>query len=164
MSSRIPFVLILCTGLTFACGHRVPEPRSVASDTPYVSWIVMSGGRDSPDREFICQSDPRNECVMPASKPDQPVFANVHVYYHGAGADTKYTGSIQIGFFEGSPESQVVRPNITVARNKSITNQSFVNRLSSNPGTYAMRFELVAAVTGAEKTHTIRFEVPVQLE
>jgi len=124
----------------------------------------MSGDRDSPDREFICQSDPRNECVMPASKPDQQTFADVHVYYHGAGAETKYTGSIQISFFEGSPGSQVVRPNITVAKNESITNQSFVNRLSSNPGTYAMRFELVAAVTGAEKNHAIRFDVPVHLE
>jgi len=79
--------------LTSACAKRVPEPVGVAPGTPHISWIIMSGDRDNPDQEFVCQSDPRNDCVVPVSRPDAQVFADVHFYYHGAGAETKYTSA-----------------------------------------------------------------------
>jgi hypothetical protein len=40
---------------------------------------------------------------MPVSRPDTPVFSDVHVYYHGAGADTKYVGSVD-WFLSGAAE------------------------------------------------------------
>jgi hypothetical protein len=32
----------------------------------------------------------------------------VHLYYHGAGAETKYAGAIHIGFFAGAADAHVV--------------------------------------------------------
>src|SRR5262245_11117758 len=84
-----------------ACGKRVPEPSMLTPGTPHVTWVIMSGNRDNPDRDFVCQSNPPSECVIPASTPDNRVFSDTHFYYHGAGAETKYTGSIVMGFFEG---------------------------------------------------------------
>jgi hypothetical protein len=125
-----------------------------------VNENIMAGDRDTPDREFVCQSDPRNDCVVDASRPDDQRFSNVHFYYRGARAETKYTGSIEIGFFEGATESRVVRPNITVKKTEQIGNQSVIGLLSSKPGTFALRFNLTAT-TDAGKTHTVRTEVPV---
>ena len=53
--------------------------------TPHVSWVIMYGDVETPDREFACQSEPRTECIVPASRPDNKVFSDVHIYYHGAG-------------------------------------------------------------------------------
>jgi hypothetical protein len=143
-----------------ACGKRVPEPTGVAPGTPHISWVIMTGDRDSPDREFVCQSDPKNDCVVDATRPDDQRFSDVHFYYHGAGAETKYTGSIQIGFFEGAAESHVVQPNITVKKNEEIANQSILGIVSSKPGRFAITFDLVAT-TDTGKTQTIRTDVPI---
>src|SRR5258705_12210054 len=89
--------------LTSTCGMRIPEPGGIPPGTPHISWIIMSGDGDNPDRDFVCQSDPRSDCVLPVSRPDGQIFSDVHFYYHAAGAETKYTGSIGIGFFRGSP-------------------------------------------------------------
>ena len=59
----------------------------------------MSGDRENPDRDFVCQSDSPVRCVVPVSRPDEQVFSDVHVYYHGAETDIKYVGAIRIGFF-----------------------------------------------------------------
>jgi hypothetical protein len=94
--------LVIATVFAVGCGARsAPQPAVKAPGTPCVSWIIMRGNRDNPDEAFVCQSDPRNNCVVPVSRTGAQVFSNVYVYYHGAGADTKYTGSIQIGFFAG---------------------------------------------------------------
>ncbi|MGH9893775.1 MAG: hypothetical protein ACREA0_17685, partial [bacterium] len=57
-------------------------------------------------------------------RSDAQVFSDVHVYYHGAGAETKYAGTMQIGFFRGAGESIKNQTNITVRKTESITNQS----------------------------------------
>jgi hypothetical protein len=90
-------VATIAAVLNSTCAKRAPEPAGVVRGTPHISWIIMSGDRDNPDQEFVCQSDPRNDCVLPVSRPDTQVFSDVHFYYHGAGAETKYTGSIDIG-------------------------------------------------------------------
>src|SRR5436309_13335793 len=110
--------------LAAACGAKVAMASGVAPGTPYVSWIIMHGDRDNPDREFACQSDARASCVMPVSRADAQVFSHVYLYYHGAGAETKYTGSVQIGFFQGAAESHDMKTNVTVKKSESITNQS----------------------------------------
>src|SRR5262245_32413638 len=104
--------------------------------------VFMSGDRDTPDRDYVCQSDPRDECIMPASGPDNQVFADRHFYYHGAGAETKYAGSIEIGVFQGSPQTHRSQVNLTVKKSESITNQSVVGIVTNSPGSYAVKFDL----------------------
>lgn len=143
------------------CARHVPEPAVSMPGAPHVSWIIMSGDSDNPDREFVCQSEPRTDCVVPVSRPDAQVFSDVHVYYHGAGAETKYTGSIQIGFFRGSPTSQSVKTDTAVKKTERIANQSVSGIVTSTPGTYLLDFALVGAVTDTTKTHPIQEKIRV---
>jgi hypothetical protein len=162
MRKRSMMVATVAAVLSSACAKRVPEPPGLAPGTPHVSWIVMRGDRDNPDREFVCQSDRRNDCVVPASRPAAPVFSDVHIYYHGAGVETKYTGSIRIGFFQGSAdETHTVQVNSAVPKTGSIVNQSVTDDVTETPGTYAITFALVATLTDTGKTLPIREEVPV---
>jgi hypothetical protein len=162
MPQRLVLVSIAAAVLTSTCAKRVPEPVGVAPGTPHVSWVIMSGDRDNPDQDFVCQSDPRNDCVVPVSRPDAQVFSDVHVYYHGAGAETKYAGSMQIGFFRGAAESsRNIQTNITVQRTESITNQSVTGIVTDTPGNYALAFSLVATSTDTGRSQPIRQQVPV---
>ncbi len=155
-------VAAVAAGFSSACARRVPEPSGLAPGTPHVSWIIMRGDRDNPDRDFVCQSDRRNDCVVPASRPNAPVFSDVHFYYHAAGVETKYTGSIQIGFFQGSAdETHTLQVNTTVPKTASVVNHSITDDVTVTPGSYAITFALVATVTDTGKTQPIREQVPV---
>ena len=109
-------MLVLVGGV--ACGKRVPERTAASPGSPDVSWILMSGDRENPDRDFICQSNPRTACEMSASRPSEQVFAHLYVYYHPAATETLYTGSIRVGFFAGDAASQEIKPKISVKPNE----------------------------------------------
>jgi len=159
---RLPVILVTAAAvLASTCGKRVPGPSGVAPGTPYVSWIIMSGDRDNPDQEFVCQSEPRTECVMPVSRPDAQVFSDVHFYYHGAGAETKYTGSIDVGFFQGSPASRQFQANTTVPKNEKIMNHSVIGIVTATPGSHPVKFALAATVAGSGASQPIQMDVPV---
>jgi hypothetical protein len=151
--------VLVAVGLAMGgCARHVPEPPNVAPGTPHISWVIMSGDRENPDQDFVCQSDPPNDCLIGVSRPDAQIFSDVHFYYHGVGADTKYTGSIEVGFLQGAA---VLRPNITVKKNEDIGYQSVNGIVTTQPGTYAVRFELVALVTDSGKAHQIGDQVRI---
>ena len=154
-------MLALVAILGSACAKRVPEPIGVAPGTPHISWVLMYGDRDTADREFACQSDPRSECVLPASKPDAQVFSDIHFYFHGAGAETRYEGTINKGYLQGTPESHISQTNITVQKNESITNSSTTGIVTSTPGTYSVTIALTATVMDTGKTQSIRESITV---
>jgi hypothetical protein len=106
----------------------------------------MHGDSDNPDREFACQSTPRNECLLPVSTQAEPVFSHVYLYYHGAGAETAYAGSVQIGFLRGASTAGGSKTSITVKKNESITNQSTTGIVTNTPGTYALTIAFDATV------------------
>ena len=83
--------------------------------------------------------------MLPATTAQNQVLSDVHVYYHGA--ETKYVGSIRVGFFEGAPAAQEMKANITLKRNESIANQSVTGIVAGRPGTYTMTFRLEATPT-----------------
>ena len=116
---RIQSLLIIVASTSSACARHVPEPAVSVPGMPHISWVIMSGDRDNPDREFVCQSEPRGECVVPVSRPDAQVFSDVHVSYHGAGAETRYAGSIQIGYFTGDATANTVKSNVIVKKTES---------------------------------------------
>ena len=160
MPKRSLVALISVAGLV-GCGTRVPEPAVNMPGTPHVSWIIMSGDSDNADREFVCQSEPRTECVIPVSSLDDPVFSDVHVYYHGAGEETRYTGTIQVGFFKGSAAVPTLKADIAVKKSESIMNQSVNGIVTSTPGMYSLDFNVAATVTDTKKSQPIREQVRV---
>ena len=147
-------VLLIATN----CAKRIPEPVGGHTDSPHVGWVIMSGDVDNPDRDFVCQSNPRNECVLPADRPDARVLGHVHLYYHAASTQTKYTGSIRIGFFD---QPHNVDASITVKPGGRPGNQSVSDFVSSRPETYTMSIAVVATSTQTGQTQDIRDEVSV---
>ena len=118
----------------------------------------MSGDADNPDRDFVCQSNPRSECVVPVDRPEARVLAHLHVYYHPASTETKDTGSIRVGFFDAPHE---INPNITVKPGEPPGNQSVSNFVSMKPGGYTMSIAVMATPTQAGQTQNIREQVSV---
>jgi hypothetical protein len=162
---RMPTVTIaIAASLTTACAKHIPQPTGVTPGTPRISWVIMSGDRDNPDQDFVCQSDPRSVCVVPASRPDAQTFSHVHVYYHGAGAETKYTGSIDIGFFQGDPAARTIQANMAVAKADDVKTQSVTGIVTSTPGRYAVKFEVGAVVTDTKVTRPIREQIPIAVQ
>jgi hypothetical protein len=139
-------VYVVAAACSGACRPHVPEPPTSVPGKPYISWVIMSGDSDNPDQDFVCQSDPRTDCVVPASRVDARVFSDVHVYYHGAGAETRYVGSMRIGFFQGSATAAKTQVDIAVKKSGTITNQAVVGIVSSTPGAYSIDFDLAATV------------------
>jgi hypothetical protein len=152
-------VVFLSTGM--GCARSLSGPPSAPAGEPRVSWIIMSGDSDTPDREFSCQSDPRVDCEVPASRPGTQSFSDVHFYFHPTAVETKYTGSIRIGFFEGAEQSQEVRPNLIVKPGKSVERVSVVGLVTATPGAYVVPIVVEATPIQGGKAQQIRDQVRV---
>ena len=158
------FALTLVALIGSACAKRVPEPVGVAPGTPHISWVLMYGDRDTADSEFACQSEPRTECALPVSKPDALVFSDIHLYYHGVGGETKYEGTKNLSYLQGSPDSHISKVNITATKNESITNETVTGIVTSTPGTYTVTVSVTATVTATGKTFPIRETIQVTVK
>ena len=154
-------MLVVAASMVSGCARHVPEPAVAMPGTPHVSWVIMHGDIDNPDREFACQSEPRTECVVPASRPNDKVLSEVHIYYHGAGDETKYTGSVRLGFFDGSAASHTLTTNMVVKKTERIGNQSVSDIVTSTPGTYPVDFDLVATVSDTKQTQPIKQRINI---
>lgn len=162
MCQRVSVIVaLLMPLLVSACGKRVPEPVGPARDAPHVSWVIMSGDRSNPDQTFVCQSDPRTDCVITASRPGAPVVADLHVYYHGVGKGTSYAGSMRVGFFPGPAASQTFQASAIAAKAEAIVNQSVAGLVTEAPGNYALSFTLTATATDTGQRRPVIAEVPV---
>jgi hypothetical protein len=149
-------LMVIATG----CAGREPRPEPVEGHTaaPHIGWVIMTGDAENPDRNFVCQSAPRTECVVPVDRPDARVLAHVHVFYHPAATETKYTGAIRIGFFDQPHE---IRPTITVKPGEPVGNQSVSDFVTSTPGTYPLTIAVVAAAMPTGPTEDIRDQINV---
>lgn len=151
--------LTLVAMLVTGCVRRIPEPAGGHTESPHVGWVIMSGDTDNPDRDFVCQSNPLSECVVPADRPDARVLGHLHVYYHAASMETKYTGSIRIGFFDEPHE--ITPPSTPVKPGDRPGNQSVSDFVTSRPGTYTMSIAIVAMTTQTGQTQNIQDQVRV---
>jgi hypothetical protein len=115
----------------------------------------MYGDSDNPDREFACQSGTSEGCVLPASRPDAQVFSDIHFYYHGVGGETRYQGTIAIGYLQASPDVHTSRINITVKNNESITNSSVTGIVTSKPDAYTVTIAVAATVADTKNTQRL---------
>ena len=79
-------------------------------------------------------------------------------YEHPTATDTKYTGTIQIGFFTSPHE---LRPNVTVKPRAQPGNQSVAGIVSDRPGTYTLTIGVDATPAPAGAARQIREQVRV---
>ena len=148
----------IVVSLCMAGCRPIPKTAGGAVGAARVGWVVMIGDRDNPDRDFVCYSESPADCVMPPSRPDAQVFAAVHLYYHPASTQTKYAGTVQIGFFNSPLE---LRPNFTVEPGSSPANQGVVGIVSDKPGTYALTIGVDATPAQPGAPWQIRDQVKV---
>jgi hypothetical protein len=164
MRTRLFVSAAVVCALAWGCGKRVPEPANVVPGTPHVTFVLMFGDRDTADREFSCQSGSGTECVLPASRPNAQVFADIHVYYHGAGTETVYEGTVSVGYLEGASAARASRANVSVKKNESIANHSVLGIVTSTPGTYPVTWSLTARVVDSGQTFPINETVQVTVK
>lgn len=144
-----------------ACGMRVPEPSPHPGDVPHISWEIEVGPSGG-SQTVICQSEERTPCVVQASTDRQRSFATVHIYYHSARTDTKYEGTIQVGFFGGPAESHELKPSITVKANSRPVSQAVTDFVTTTPGHYTIHIAVQAA-RAQGRTETIRNDIDVEV-
>jgi len=162
---RLPFgllALVLTVLSQAGCLKNIPKPLNGDSNVPQVSWVIMHGDRDNPDREYGCQSNPRDECVLPASKPNDRAFSDVHFYYHGAAASTTFTGTVSIGFLERSQDASGFTVNSTVEKGGAVNYQGIIGILTSSPGTYDVTIDIVGKAGQETTPIRERFAVTVK--
>jgi hypothetical protein len=163
MSTRSILAAMIAVLLVSGCARRVPKPVNVAPGTPHMSFVLMFGDRDNADTEFACESEPRTECVIPASRVHAQSFSDLHIYYHGAGPETRYEGTLRIGFLQGA-ESYVSRRTITVRKKEAIANQSVLGIVTSTPGTYQITWSFNATVPETGRTFPVNETIQVSVK
>jgi hypothetical protein len=102
--------------------------------------------------------------VLPASRSDAQVFSDVHFYYHSAGGETAYVGSIEVGFFQGPVASRLVQTSMKVRKGERIANQSVAGIVRSDPGPSEITFALIGTVAETGLSQPIRQVVPVVVQ
>jgi hypothetical protein len=96
--------------------------------------------------------------VIPVDRPDARVLAHVHLYYHAASTETRYTGSVRVGFFA---EAHEFVPNIVVKPGERPGNQSITGFVAGSPGNYTMTVAVEATPTQGGQEQNIRDQVSV---
>src|SRR5262245_4982366 len=152
---------IVASASSCSAGIPKPQPTLAAPGEPSVTWVVMSGDRENPDRDFVCQSDSQIRCVVPMSRPDEQVFSDVHVYYHGGDTDLKYVGAIRVGFFRRASENEQIQTHLIVKKGEPIGNQSVVGIVTDVPGAYEIAFNLSAESIPPGNNRQIRQRLPI---
>ena len=138
-----------------SCGtHQVPAVSP--SGAPQVGWVIMHGDIDNPDAEFACQSTPRTECIVPVSQPTRKTFSEVHVYFHSGATDTKFSGSVRIGFL-GQNGTEIM-PSLS-AKAGAVEGDSVTGIVTERPGSHELSIEVTAV--NAVGTQQIRERVPI---
>jgi hypothetical protein len=133
---------IATLGSWFGAGctaHRIPESPGAHSGIPQISWSIHAGTAEDPEQLTVCESEPRSECIVGASRPDNPFFASVRLYLHAVSVEATYKGVMQVGFFGSDPRSVLV-----------------YDRLPAKPGVYALEVDLVAFLGPSEDERQIR--------
>lgn len=149
--------VLVCLISVSGCAERVPEPVRNSQGTPHISWNIHGGDADSNQKE-LCQSDPRTECNLPASREGAKSLATVHVFFHPAANDTKYTGTIAVGFFD---ERHEITPNATVKRGGAPVGQSVTDIVTTKPGTYRLHMSIVATNVATGQASKIEDDITV---
>lgn len=122
----------------------------------------MHGHDYNPDEEFGCQSNPRSDCAVNASSAAEKTLSEVHVYFHPARTETKYSGTVKIGFFTDSATSSGMKVDATV-KPGDVGSHSVIGLVTDKPGRYTMSIDVTAtAQSGIERQIQENVSIDVQ--
>jgi hypothetical protein len=157
----IAFATFLAFSIVACGGHRIPEPPGDHPEGPHISWSIHAGTADNPEPLLVCESNPRSECIVGASRLDRQFFATLHLYLHPAAGETTYVGVAQVGFFAGEASAHRLDVKATIKPGEEPRRSMIYDRLPMKPGTYTMEIDLVATETSSPQKREIRDRVNV---
>lgn len=151
-------VLMMATAVALAggCAANQPPKSTEAPGIPKVGWVIMQGSADNPDEEFVCQSEPRTQCEMTASRNGRQIFSEVHLYFHPVATQARYEGTAGVEFLGTGKAMQV---NVPVKAGGDVGNHSIVGIVTDKPGEYAL--DLAMAVSSPDGQSAIKDRIPV---
>ena len=144
----------------YGCAERIPEP-TVIPNTPHISWVITTE-REQGTEQMVCQSDPRTPCVVPATTVNAKRLATFHLYLHPGASDTKYTGTMQVGFFSGTVQQSKI--DATVTAGNAPHGVSTTDIVTQRSGSYAIKLELNAVSGTPPSTQVIEDDIVVTVE
>ena len=152
-AARLPYALALTSILISsctACAERIPEPVLIPT-VPHVSWLIAVQTPNGQE-QTVCQSDPRDECILPASTSANRTFATVHLYLHPVkSGETKYSGTMRVAFMNGAAaEPHDSKVDSTVSPGDTPTNVSVTGIVTQKPGAYTVALSLLATPATAK--------------
>ena len=128
------FALAMC-----GCASHVPEPKP-HPDAPHISWAISEGNDD----KEVCRSTEDTACSLNLSAHTGNQRIGIfHVFLHPASADTKYVGSVDIGFFVQSDNQHVHAIDRVVERGSAPVSFSTTGNVKA-AGTYYVTVNLKA--------------------
>ena len=157
---RYGMTLPLVGLLVSACANHVPEPKP-HPDVPHISWAISEGNND----KEVCRSTEDTACSLNLSgQPGNRRIGIFHVFLHPASADTKYVGSVDIGFLVQSEDQHVHAIDRVVERGSAPVGFSTTGNVKA-AGTYYVTLNLTATAadgSGAAVMLTSRIRVDVK--
>ena len=90
-----------------ACAKHAPDPTPHPS-TPHITWSIAEGYGGEKE---VCRSTEATSCTLDLSgvAPNRR-FGVFHLFLHAASTDTKYKGTMDIGFLGQPGESEHTHP------------------------------------------------------
>ena len=158
--NRYRMTLPLVGLLVSACANHVPEPKP-HPDAPHISWAISEGNDD----KEVCRSTEDTACSLNLSAHTGNQRIGIfHVFLHPASADTKYVGSVDIGFFVQSENQHVHAIDRVVERGSAPVSFSTTGNVKA-AGTYYVTVNLKATAadgSGPPVPITARIRVDVK--
>lgn len=159
---RVYPLLVPFVAAAFACAKHTPEPTPHPS-TPHITWSIAEGYGGEKE---VCRSTTASSCTLDMSGVAQNRrFGVFHVFLHGAATDTKYTGTVEIGFLGQPGESKHTHPiEREVPRGNNPINFSTTG-IVKPAGTYYVEISLTATpMSGAGPVVPIRDRITVDVK
>ena len=117
--------------------HGVVHTASDES-RPHISWELRAG-RVEGDEKLVCGSvSPGVACVLAASATGIQSRATVHLLFHAAQEETKYTGALQVPFFGEENRERTMSIDETVPPNSPPARHTVSGIVTTSPGKYAV--------------------------
>ena len=136
-----------------ACAQRQVPAAIGPVIEPRASWIIRAG--EYLAEKEVCRSDRDQQCVLPASSPDQPLSVVVSIFlFPTANVETTYEGALVAGFIRGSAGRGYERHvNTKITPDQDPVSLTVVGRVVEQPGRYPLDIVLFAAIPGHTDPH-----------
>ena len=122
---------------------------------------MLSSESQGGTERLVCRSDAPDPCVLTVPADRKPLLATVHVVLHPTQADTRYTGTMRVGFRDSAYETKV---DSTVMGGGPAGNVSVTSLLTLMPGVYTTEMSLTATQKGSSASVSLRDTITLTIQ